>query len=755
MRILTDGRRLLAAATVLVGASALLVQAAEARTNYAVLVGVTKYPNVEGADLIGPANDVVLVRDYLTTSAPVPFEPQNVTVLADDAEGATGSPTHAAITDALARVADQAERGDFVYIQLSGHGVQQPAVDPSSEPDGMDEVFLPADIGQWTDRAKGIPSAFTDNQIGEALDAIRQKGAFVWIVIDACHSGTATRAAGLGEDDVVERKLDPKLVGIPDSAFEEAAAEARAQGSGQASESTRALTLRADEAAEGVADAQPTGATALQPGGMVAFFAAQTVETTPEMPLPRGAEDARRYGLFTYTLLSQIAENPAMSYRQLGQSILQAYAADNRNRPTPLFEGSLDAPVFGTASGDFVRQWKVKVEAGGITIDAGRLHGVAPGARLAVLASPGAELEETLGYLEVRSAENLKARVVTVAAEDKPALAPSSIPQNAYARLSQVAFDTELTVSRPPLDGPHAEQAGAVARLVEAIAADRSRPLKLKLVDASASADLKLAVMSEADIAKLTAFASSSAPTATIVSGTGAALGDAPRLWFLSPTGEVSLTTGHRPPSIGFAGSTPEGLEGEVADTLQRIFRATNLARLANASDFRPEEFKASFNIVRTGTGEVEPLAAGKMPRVKPGDQVELVVENNSTKPVDMNVLYVGSDYSIGHMYAERLHGGSRDRLPLLAFNNESFGVERMVVVLSDAPPQSATQDLGFLAQDGVRQATRSADHPAGFAGLLRDIGTAPATRGAMRLGQSSAARGGVLIYAVENLPEG
>lgn len=758
MRVLENGRRLLAAATVLVGASGLLAQAAEARNNYAVIVGVTHYPNVQGADLIGPRNDALLVRDYLTTSAPVPFEPQNVTVLAEDVEGGGGSPTHAAITGALAKVAAEAQPGDFVYIQLSGHGMQQPAVDPASEPDGMDEVFLPADIGQWTDPKKGVPSAFTDNEIGATLDSIRAKGAFVWIIIDACHSGTATRAAGMGEENVVERKIDPKLVGIPDSAFEEAEAAAKAAAGGTAAasadgEAAREAPFLARTMETVNTFQRPTGATSLQPGGMVAFFAAQTVETTPEMPLPRGGQEAKRYGLFTYTIMSLLAENPSMSYRQLGQSVLQAYAADNRNRPTPLFEGDLDAPVFGTESGDYVRQWKVKVAPAGITVEAGRLQGVAAGARLAILPSPGAKVEDALGYLEVKSAETLSAKVATVEAEGKPALAPSAIPDNAYARLTQVAFDTELTVSRPAPDERYAAEIAEVGKLLEDIAADTARPLKLKFVDAREPADIKLAVMSEADVALLVAGAGPGAVSATV--DTRAAISDAPRLWFLPPTAEVSLSTGRRPPSIGFAGSTPDGLEDEVADNLQRIFRATNLARLAAASDFRPEEFSASFDIRRGGGETAEPLEPGRMPRVRPGDQIDLVASNGSNKPVDINVLYIGSNYSIEHMYAERLHGGSEVRLPLLEFNADSFGVERMVVVLSEAKPQSALQDLSFLAQQGVRQTTRSAEHPDGFAGLLRDIGTAPATRGAMRLGQSSATRGAVMIYPLENMPEG
>lgn len=742
--------RRLAAAALLLGVAVLAPVAAEARTNHALIVAVTKYPNVKGADLIGPNNDAALLREYLTTSAPVPFAPENVAVLADGVEGAIASPTHQAIKDELARLTGRVERGDFVFLQLSGHGTQQPAVDPSSEPDGMDEVFLPSDIRQWTDPKKGIPSALADNEIGTALDALREKGAFVWIVIDACHSGTATRAAGLGEQDVRERKLDPQLLDIPESAFGEAAAAA----SGQPEEGDRALLLYAEEKAGQLGDATPTGADAIVPGGMVAFFAAQTVETTPEMLLPRGAPDAKKYGLFTYTILSQLAANPNMSYRQLGQSVMQAYAAGNRSRPTPLFEGALDAPVFGTAGGDRVQQWKIRVQPTGISLPAGKLHRLTPGTRLAVLPSPSASPEEAMGYVEVRAADNLTARISPVAFDGKAALAPSAIPPNAYARLTEVVFDTELAVARPPANPRYATEIAEVNRLLDAIATASETPVRLRVVDATQPADLKLAVLSEEDVAILVADAGPGATSAKVDAiSDRAAISAAPRLWFLPPTAEVSLDQGRRPPSIGFAGSTPEGLTSEVADSLVRIFRATNLARLAGASTFDPKEFEVSFRVVRTDAAEPETLDAGKTPRVHPGDEVHLAAHNLAGGPVDINVLYIGSDYSISHMYAERLHGGSRVELPLLAFNDSSFGVERMVVVLTEGSAITAVEDLGFLAQEGVRQNTRSATHPEGFAGLLRDIGNAPATRGAMKLGQGASARGALLIYQLENMP--
>jgi hypothetical protein len=119
-------------------------------------------------------------------------------------------------------------------------------------------------------------------------------------------------------------------------------------------------------------------------------------------------------------------------------------------------------------------------------------------------------------------------------------------------------------------------------------------------------------------------------------------------------------------------------------------------------------------------------------------------------------VLYIGSDYSIGHMYAERLHSGNEITVPLLAFTASSFGIERMVVVLSEAAPQTPVEDLSFLEQVGVRQQTRAAGvGPAGFSDLLRDVAGAPATRGAARIGDSSRAKGSVMIFPMENVPRG
>ena len=120
----------------------------------------------------------------------------------------------------------------------------------------------------------------------------------------------------------------------------------------------------------------------------------------------------------------------------------------------------------------------------------------------------------------------------------------------------------------------------------------------------------------------------------------------------------------------------------------------------------------------------MEPLQAASVPLVRPGDQVHILARNSSTKIVDINILYVGSDYSITHIDAQRLVPGASVEEGLLAFTDASFGMERMIAVLTEAPPQSEIEDLSFLEQGGVPPATRSAavGGDRGFLAMLDDI---------------------------------
>lgn len=86
-----------------------------ARENYAVLIGADDYPNLDAHYwLKSPFNDVALVATYLAPTAPVPFAPDNITVLTN---GAGQTPHNLyAIRGAFADLAARVAPGDFVYL---------------------------------------------------------------------------------------------------------------------------------------------------------------------------------------------------------------------------------------------------------------------------------------------------------------------------------------------------------------------------------------------------------------------------------------------------------------------------------------------------------------------------------------------------------------------------------------------------------------------------------------------------------------
>ena len=462
---------------------------------------------------------------------------------------------------------------------------------------------------------------------------------------------------------------------------------------------------------------------------------AETVETTPEMPLPKGAADATRYGLFSFTILSKLAHNPAVTYRQLGQAVLQQYSADGRTRPTPLFEGELDARVFGTDRTDAVMQWPVKVDNGQARIEAGLLHRLSPGSKLAILPSALSTLADAVGYVEVASAKNLESTVTPVAFDGKPALSLADMPANAYARVAELAVDYKLLVARPSANEGLAAETALVNGILDELAAAKDTGFTMSLVDPGKAADLRLAVLRESAVA-----------------GASGDAGDQPALWFLPASGDVSLKDHARPPRIVIHADARQRLVDAMTKNLVTIFRAIGLSRLAAASDYNPEDVSVRFFVKRQGSDTMESLDASTVPKVAPGDEVHIDARNGSGSLIDINVLYVGSDYSITHIVAERLAPEATLVEGLLAFTDTSFGLERMIAVLTEAPPQSEKEDLSFLAQDGVPERTRDAG-TTGFAAMLADIGAAPATRSVMKLGARSGPKGAVMIFPLETHP--
>ncbi|MEO8756576.1 MAG: caspase family protein [Devosia sp.] len=712
---------------------AMTATGAQARENYALIVADSDYPNLDQKYwLKGPKNDEVLVRDYLINSAPVKFEPQNVVALGSGDGMQLG--THQAILDSLAKLAAEAKAGDFVYLHFSGHGSQQPAKTDTTETDGRDEVFLAADTEMAPkDNPSFLPNVLTDDEVSGALKAIRKTGAFVWVVFDSCHSGTMTR--GAPEDgDVAERKVDPSDLGIPDSAFTQVAVD-------DSGSNERAVPLGADAYADTPDDPNM--------GGLVAFFAAQTSETTQERGFDVAQADGTTakvpYGVFTYTIFSELAKNPNMTYRQLAQSVLASYAAENALKPTPLFEGKLDAPVFGNEDAAAAQQWPTVVGGdGSITISAGQLHGLSAGTKLLLLPAPSATDDQAIGLMEVASTTQLRAKLQLAADDKHPLIDIKVVPTGAYVRLEQVAYPFELTVSKPAPATTDPAQIGAISEALASILADPHAPLKLKVVDSGQAADVRLAVLSDDQVAKL---GGSGAVQKTSYDAT-------PKLWLLPATGEVSLDPTRAAPTMPIpAGATAtdttfsKGLE----DNLVTIFRAAGLSRLSATSTFKPKDFKLSFGLQQAGSDAIAEMTATDTPIIRPGDRLHVDLTNSSGKPMDVNVLYIDHNYGITLICQSHLANGDHLFQPMADISDTDAGSERLVAVINESGKDIT--DLSFLTQPGLRDATRGPGEE-GLLGMLADLGSGVPTRGPTIIASADTKtpRGAVVMMPVEAL---
>ena len=442
----------------LTSALALMALPALARENYALLIGASQYPSLDQKYwLKGPANDVRLVQTYLTTEAPVPFAVQNVTMLADGVDGA-GAPTLSGIRTAFADLTARVQPGDFVYLHFSGHGTQEPAANPDSELDGLDEVFLPTDIGPWSDATGAVQNALVDDEIGALIDALRAKGADVWAVFDSCHSGTVTRGAPDG-DELLTRQLPPDALGIPQTAM------------------TRGME-NPQTAPEAPFDA------GTEPGDFVAFFAAQTNEVTPEKNLPKGKPGRIPQGVFTYTLFQVLAEYPQATYGQIGQEVLRSYATKKLANTTPMFQGDLDRVAFSGTKGARVAQWAATVTEGSFTIPAGSLHGLTEGANLAVMATAADATSAAIGYVKLTRVDTFTASGTATAA------LPDKLPKGLLLRKIGTDLDFTLTVALP-----EAGSAPATALATALPALTLAAGPRLIFVPAGREADLRLAVL--------------------------------------------------------------------------------------------------------------------------------------------------------------------------------------------------------------------------------------------------------------------
>jgi hypothetical protein len=685
---------------------------------YALLVGVSEYPALEpGLQLHGgPRNDVLLFRGYLEKRG---VAADDIMVLTDGTPE-SALPTRAAIIEKLARLGEQAGEGDFVVLVFAGHGSQQPSKDdPRIEPDGLDEIFLPRDVGHWDGVPGTVQNAITDNEFGAAIGQIRSRGAFVWAVFDTCHSATMTRAMSVpGEQD---REVTPAQLGIPSSVMDAARRKAAAAGS-------------TESAAQGPRSTHGrlSPAVTAGPGGYVVFYSAQREERAPQKPLPAYSKQSELHGLFTFTLLQSLTTQPAATYRRIMERVLQDYQGLGIELTTPGYEGTaLDAAVLGEVDQASDTQWPLRKEGERLVVEAGELQRVTPDSILAVVPDPTSTDAALLGYVRVVRSGLAAADVVPTQYAGKPAfqLGPKSV--SAYTRPVDLKVDFTLHVGLP-VAGKFCEAPGeALNHAIATIRADTQLAMRVDWVAANAAADVRLCKKSGRLL---------------FLDGAGTLASSRRR-----SDNSLSLRASDAPPTPG---SLLSPFAASLVDGLERIARVTNLYRIAAAMPGSDPGVKVVVDYCpgagKSGFERCHPTAVTTESRrvFHDGDGIRVQLTNTSLQPVDVTVLHVNASYAITALFPDPEDPGEHARLPprskpvefQVKLDATPAGFERLLVIAVPVKPESEEMSFVALAQDGLPARGTRGVSSGGLVELLDDAAFGHNTRGGLKTSDVSAA---------------
>ncbi len=170
---------------------------------YALLVGIDKYAPESGvSSLEGCVNDIEAIEKYLeiTTQKKISTDNGNKKTWELVTQKLTNDKaTRQAVIDGFEQHLTQADSEDVVFFYYAGHGSYErvPEEFHSLERDGNIETLVCHDS-----RASGVPD-LADKELSYLIEKVAQNNPHILIVLDSCHSGTATR-----DPEVLERQTN-------------------------------------------------------------------------------------------------------------------------------------------------------------------------------------------------------------------------------------------------------------------------------------------------------------------------------------------------------------------------------------------------------------------------------------------------------------------------------------------------------------------------------------------------------------------
>lgn len=314
-----------------------------------LLVGVGAYASLPSEyRLAAPAHDLARLSSSLIAAGVAAASIEQVS------DARSGEGNRLAILGAIEDLVAKSGPGDRVLLYYSGHGGQRPATYPARELDGLEEVWLAGDAQIASDGT--LRGGFiADHEIVQAISRLLQRGADVWLVVDACYAGGVTRGSSGSSGAIV------KAVGEPAG--------------------RRGHHLRSDDA--GLIGPNLMAPDQAGEGRFTAFYAAGAGSL---------ALADSTGSLFTKALARALDSGRTASLRDLVAGTLSLDARLGPDAPRPVFEGDLDRPVLDLVPGT-VRRFALRRSGAAVTLLAGQEEGIDVGSRVRLEAADGRSLD--------------------------------------------------------------------------------------------------------------------------------------------------------------------------------------------------------------------------------------------------------------------------------------------------------------------------------------------------------------------------
>jgi hypothetical protein len=687
---------------------------------HALLIGCTAYPNlVEDYQLAGPANDVVLIKSLLTERFGY-ADDEIVTLLHD--HPADRQPTAVNIAREFASLAERAAAGDIVFIMIAGHGSQLVNDNPDDprddERDGLDEVFLPQDVAEWS-LAKAAVGAIRDDQVGAWLDAIRARQATVFFVADTCHSGTMDR--GPGSELERARWVNPQVLNPPRDG------DVSQPGTRPADETTGPT---------GVADTQDEDAAALGP--LLALYAVsdRALEKEQRMP-PYERTDGPVYGRLAYTMSEVLtrARRP-LTYLELAQQIGWRYEGWDW-RDAGMLSGSPGAfhdEVLGRQSWRDRSTVTLLRDELAMSLDVGHLHGATVGSIYRVFPPVGSEYDDVaVGHVTITELTPTTARVEECEYGDAGVTPFEEFPspgrcELVYAAASSLKLSVGVAIA--PFDSIEGTFGWGPPLEVLRELADQPNSL-ITLAGEGESPDAYVLLGKKGLYLRRAA--------------------DAGRDSDQPAPAEVADGAVAEFPTDVFGPFAMDPRTGSPLDrALDQMAKAINIRRLAESStamiigDPNAPVVKLNVQVERKNrdTGVFETVDGRRPIMAGDDDELRVAITNDSDQPVDLTVLYIDSRFAIVSFLpterqtargtaANRLAAGQSVTAPFHV-RATTLGLEDVIIIATLTTPATPMTNFVFLQQNGIERgapaSNSAADTPLGQ--LLSTAAFASGTRG-------------------------